>query len=304
MIFEELLQLHLDGVLAGADQAELFHILAVSDEKRQIFNEHTRLRAAINSDRVAGRVPATLSERTLQTALGQGHTMPVATQTARSASGVLVSALVAAGLMLGGVVGYSLGTNRDLSQTRVQESPSSTTSTMSPVAVQAENSSAPSTAATTPIANRVTMKPVSHQFANTEQREEFSSTTNATSAAPVAGAIDLGKSDATPRAEHNVEPEKVVYMPQQGNHEPFYSSRDGIQSMRNVDAEPAQFEIDLTQGTHIAQNALNTSGLPVQPMFSLFRLRGGIKINEHLSAGVLVGQNLFALHYTEPIDNV
>ena len=68
MVFEEYLHLYADGALSDAGQTELFHIIAVSPEKRAMFNDFQTMRSAFVKDRVSTVVPAVLEDSVLYAA--------------------------------------------------------------------------------------------------------------------------------------------------------------------------------------------------------------------------------------------
>ena len=122
MNFEELLNGYLDGALSGGDQAELFHFMSVSPEKRMEFNESLAVRRMAVEDRLALEPPAGVADnvRLFAAAYGADGANNLVGATAVSSTGRFAALIrgavpyaVAAGVLVCGIIiGYYFGSMR------------------------------------------------------------------------------------------------------------------------------------------------------------------------------------------------
>jgi len=300
-MFDGYLSNYLSGTLDDAGQVELFHILAVSDEKRKLFNDHMRLRSMMASDRAMTTVPPDVAGAVLQSAIGASPTVmaPVAAATSMF-SKILMPAAATMGMALAGWVGFTIGHSQQNGTTQVaantaQQAVQQTVPVASTPEVRIQRvyitRTVPATAvAELPLENsnviaqtqagNVTAAPVQAAVVPTEEQTISRNFTSYVDPAPVLRYPLVGASDAA-----------------------FTPMLPTLTPDTTTDEALPRGEMEFGQGAQLIQKSINNSNLPAPQPVSLFRFRFGARISRNVSVGVLVGQNSFGLKYIDQPNN-
>lgn len=294
MNFEETLQSFFDGSLSESDLAEMFHTISVSDEKRAAFVKSTQLRTSFVEDKAVRRLKPELAQKTLRAALGREPAKPIVPIAAavQSANRAILPAVLFVGLLLGGWLGYSLGRSNEATPIL-----STSSRAASPLIADQHQSFVP------------------HQIKHALHKEQRGQNKHETHSAFVSAKTN-SEMPATRIAA--LEPEHVVEMVKETKTEnhptelretllpapeaPVAANAFPVAMISNLKSGDSRFEIDLVQGITLAQTRINATNLSAPPVFSMFRLHAGMRLDEQTNVGLLIGQNVFSVRYTEQSD--